>query len=307
MPEFLKRVLVTGSSGFIGSHLVEEFTSNGVAVVGVDRIISGIHSGNSLVEEHKGDIGDKELMKKLVSVVDRVIHLAAKPSVPDSWLTPDLTFNENVVKTSILVDICNQEGVPLYAASSSSIYGYHGTLNNPYQPISPYGVSKAAIELLINAYKDQKGLAGGIFRFFNVYGPRHRIRVANPPVVARIMDCLKENKTFPIYGDGLQSRDFTYVKDLTKVIYEFVVAYSTLPEPIEVSFQKTISLNHLIETIEQVTGQSLVTERLPERIGDIRTSGADGRMNYYLADLPQATPLDLAISATWSWHNQISD
>lgn len=302
MPEFLERVLVTGSSGFIGSHLIEEFTSNGVAVVGVDRIISGIHSENSLVEEHMGDVGDQELMRKLILGVDRVIHLAAKPSVPDSWLTPDLTLNENVVKTSILVDICNQEEVPFYAASSSSIYGYHGTLDNPYRPISPYGVSKAAIELLINAYHNQKGLAGGIFRFFNVYGPRHRIRVANPPVVARIMDCLKENKTFPIYGDGLQSRDFTYVKDLTKVIYEFVVAYSTLPEPIEVSFQKTISLNHLIKSIEKVTGRTLEIEKFPERLGDIRTSGADGQMLKHLPILPQPTPLEYALNRTWNWH-----
>lgn len=304
MSSTLSRILITGSSGFIGSHLVKEFTSNGVFVVGIDRVAARLHTENPLVDEYQGDISDKELMKKLISEVDGVLHLAAKPSVPDSWLTPDLTLLENVVKTAMIVDICIEEGIPLYAASSSSVYGYHGTPASPYMPISPYGVSKAALELLINAYQGQKGLQGGIFRFFNVYGPRHRIQVANPPVVARIMECLKHDKSFSIYGDGIQSRDFTYVTDLAKVVYEFIRIYPKLPEPIEVSFQKTISLNHLISTIEIVTGRKLTIEKFPERIGDIRISGANGRMNNYLSNLPEATPLEEALSETWNWHIQ---
>lgn len=300
-----QKILVTGSSGFIGSHLVEEFAALGISVIGIDRMPSTFETAIDGFEEHIGDIGDEYLIRELVSKVDLVLHIAAKPSVPDSWETPGISLNENIVKTSIVVDACNKASVPVYIASSSSIYGIEGTAINPYRPISPYGVSKAAMEMLINAYQTQRSLNGGILRFFNVFGPRHRINVSNPPVIAKIMECLRKDEPFLLQGSGEQSRDFTYVKDLTKAVRNIVINNRNSLKPIEVSFNRTISLNGLIQTIEEVAGRRLSTISSPERIGDIRTSAADGSIDNFLTEKVEPTPLKQALTETWAWHKRL--
>lgn len=298
----IRKILVTGSSGFIGSHLVEEFISLGIEVVGLDKSPSSEDFKFENFEERVGDVGDTNLVRELTSKVDLALHIAAKPSVPDSWETPDLSLTENVSKTAVVLDACSRAQIPVFIASSSSVYGFHGSPSNPYQPISPYGVSKAAMEMLHSAYQTQRNLEGGTFRFFNVFGPRHRINVSNPPVIAKIMECLRKDEPFSIHGDGEQSRDFTFVKDLTRAVMDIVINRSSLSKPVEVSFNRTISLNNLILAIENVAGKKLSINRFPGRLGDIKTSAADGSIEPNLTQPIEPTPLSDALAKTWAWH-----
>jgi UDP-glucose 4-epimerase len=296
-----KRVLITGSSGFIGSHLVDTFSLNGYLVTGWDKVpypYSRPANFHSVVD----DLANLELMLETLGNQDLIVHLAAKPSVPDSWNNPFESIQQNAANSARLFKLCAELNKPIYVASSSSVYGLKGTKENPYQPISPYGVSKAAMEMLFSAYQKQRGLRGAIFRFFNVFGPRHRLSVANPPVIAKLMECAKRGVPFTLEGDGLQSRDFTFVRDLANVIYLICNNRSDFSEPLELSFGQPQTLLGIIEMIEEISGIGIKRQVKEARIGDIKFSKANGSLDKAISASIVATPLSEALLQTWNWH-----
>lgn len=296
-----KMILVTGSSGFIGSHYVESLIESGIEVVGLD-IEPYPYKKNSLLTTIVGNVSDLKLFDSEIRNADRVVHFAARPSVPDSWEDPYKTMLVNCAASSSLIDACRHHSTPLYVASSSSIYGLEGSEANPYKPISPYGASKAAMEMTFQAYQSQKKLNGGVLRFFNVFGPRHRVNSANPPVIARLLECARLNKTFELEGDGTQSRDFTFVTDLVYCINKVVMNLENVELPLEISFHKTINLNDLIDTVEKITNTKIHVKKVRQRVGDIKYSRANNSFTELLNEKINSTDLERALEITWKWH-----
>jgi UDP-glucuronate 4-epimerase len=217
-------ILITGAAGFIGSHLCEAQLGEGCAVHGIDsfsnhyaRELKELNLAPALTHErfvfHELDIVDAPL-DELVSEADCVYHLAARPGVRDSWSDFDDYAHSNILGTRAVLDACARHGVRLVYASSSSVYGDAGELpvreTAPLRPISPYGASKVMTEVLAGAYAQSYGLEAVGLRYFTVYGPRQRPDMA----LARFIEAAVHGHELPIFGDGRQMRDFTYVLDV---------------------------------------------------------------------------------------------
>lgn len=284
------RVLVTGGAGFIGANLcrtlitrpeVESVTvlddlSSGdranVAGLGVDLVI--------------GSILDKELVAGLTREATHVVHLAARPSVPRSVKDPVASHMVNATGTLQVLEACRAAGpgaMPhVILASSSSVYGdcpepyKHEDL--PTRPLSPYGASKLATEAYALAYAGSYGLPVLPFRFFNVYGPLQPAGHAYAAVIPAFMDAALRGRPLPIYGDGQQARDFTYVGSVASVLADAAVRRVTSSTPVNLAFGTRVSLISLKHTLETVLGRPVETEFLPARAGDIRESQASSRL-----------------------------
>ncbi|MEM3680037.1 MAG: SDR family NAD(P)-dependent oxidoreductase [Metallosphaera sp.] len=234
----MKKALVTGGAGFIGSHLVDRLVSEGWSVRVLDNFSSGRvenvthHLGNKCVEALNGDLKDPQNANNAVKGVDVVFHCAANPEVKVSTTNPEIHFNDNVVATFNLLKAMRKGDVKeLIFASSSSVYGEPEDLpvseDAPLKPISIYGASKVACEALIHAYSRLYGIRAVVLRYANVVGSRLRHGV--------IYDLLMKLKVSPnaleILGDGKQVRNYMYVDD---AIEATMLAYKKAPGSYEV-------------------------------------------------------------------------
>jgi UDP-glucuronate 4-epimerase len=222
----MSRVLVTGAAGFIGSHLSERLLAQGRQVVGLDSFsahyarelkqlnLAGLlaEPGFELVE---GDVNDADF-GDLVEGVDVVFHLAARPGVRDSWVDFSDYTRANIAGSRHVFDAAAARGARVVYASSSSIYGNAGSLPvmeaMQARPISPYGASKVMTEVLAGAYAASFGLDAIGMRYFTVYGPRQRPDMG----LSRFIEAVEAGRPIPLYGDGLQRRDMTYVGDVVE-------------------------------------------------------------------------------------------
>ena len=216
----MKKILVTGGAGFIGSHLVDRLIKEGYKVRVIDNLSSGRlenikhHIDAKMIEFIAGDLKDPQMALKAVEGIDVVFHFAANPEVRVSTTNPEIHFNENVVSTFNLLESMRKKGVKeLVFASSSSIYGEPEDIpvdeNAPMRPVSVYGASKAACENLIHAYSKLYEIKAVILRYANVIGPRLR-----HGVVWDFINKLLRNPTeLEILGDGKQVRSYIYVDD----------------------------------------------------------------------------------------------
>ena len=216
----MRRILVTGGAGFIGSHIVDRLVEEGYAVRVIDNLSSGRlenlarHRGNPQVEVVVGDLKRPEDALRAVEGVDAVFHFAANPEVRVSTTNPEIHFNENVVATFNLLEAMRRKGVrEIVFASSSSVYGEPEEIpvgeNAPVRPVSVYGASKAACENLIHAYSKLYGIRAVVLRYANVVGPRLR-----HGVVWDFVNKLLRNPTeLEILGDGTQARSYVHVSD----------------------------------------------------------------------------------------------
>jgi UDP-glucuronate 4-epimerase len=222
----MKPVLITGAAGFIGSHLCEAMLAVGASVNGIDafsehyaRELKELNLGPSRADKrfafHELDILDPAL-EELVGDAKWVFHLAARPGVRDSWKDFADYDRSNILGTRAVLDACARHKVRLIYASSSSVYGDAAQLpvyeDAPLHPVSPYGASKAMVEMLSGAYIRSYGLEAVGLRYFTVYGPRQRPDMA----FARFIEAGLADREISIYGDGSQLRDFTYVEDAVR-------------------------------------------------------------------------------------------
>jgi len=220
----MKPVVVTGAAGFIASHLCEAMLAAGCTVYGIDafsahyaRELKELNLRSPLAHErfafHELDILDPAL-EEIVGEAKWVFHLAARPGVRDSWSDFADYDRANILGTRAVLDACARHGVRLIYASSSSVYGDAAELpvseTAPLRPVSPYGASKVMTEMLSGAYTRSYGLETVGLRYFTVYGPRQRPDMA----LARFIETTLAGGEVPIYGDGRQLRDFTYVGDV---------------------------------------------------------------------------------------------
>jgi UDP-glucose 4-epimerase len=303
------RVLVTGGAGFIGANLCRELTTRPVVghVVALDDLSTGFAENleGTGVELVRGSILDEDLLGRLVRDIDAVVHLAARPSVPRSLADPVASHDANVTGTVRVLEACRRTGVHVVAASSSSVYGAVPDLPKheglPTRPLSPYGASKLAAEAYTLAYGASFGLPALAFRFFNVYGPLQPAGHAYAAVVPAFVDAALRGEPVTVHGDGAQTRDFTFVGSVTRVLAEAVVNRVTSPEPVNLAFGTQVSILELAHRLSAVLGRPVEVRHGPARAGDVRDSqAADGRLRALFPGVAPV-PLDSGLGQTVAW------
>lgn len=303
------RVLVTGGAGFIGSNLCRRLTSTaGIdSVVVLDDLSSGDQANLTGVEVDlvEGSILDEPVLRQVASGADAVVHLAARPSVPRSIADPVASHLANAGGTVAVLEAVRQTGAHVVVASSSSVYGSNPTLPKheglATRPMSPYAASKLATESYANAYLHSYGLPTLAFRFFNVFGPYQPAGHAYAAVVPAFVDAALAGRPLTIYGDGSQTRDFTFVDTVTAVLTDAVLRRVSDPDPVNLAFGSRTDLLTLVGMLEEQIGHPLERDHQPVRPGDVPHSQADSTRLLQL--VPDVTPIPLedGLAATIAW------
>jgi nucleoside-diphosphate-sugar epimerase len=277
--------LVTGGAGFIGSHIAAALMADGARVRVLDDLSTG-HREN--IEEIGGDldfvqgsVADEQLLNKVLDGVEVVFHEAAIPSVPRSVEAPRQTHIASVDGTfSLLVAARDKKVRRVVYAASSSAYGDQPTLPKAEQmlpdPLSPYAVAKLVGEYYCQVFTRVYGLETVSLRYFNVFGPRQDPGSQYSGVVSRFISTLLSNERPVIYGDGEQSRDFTYIDNVVSANLKVASAKDAAGKVINVANGERITLNELLAELKDLTGKQDVTAEYREpRVGDVRHSLAD--------------------------------
>ena len=303
------RVVVTGGAGFIGANLVRHLLSLDHEVVAVDDLSTGSRrnlDGLDGVHLIEGTILDSALLDDALSGAACIVHLAARPSVPRSIEDPVASHHANATGTLEVLEAARRAGnLHVVLASSSSVYGANPTLPKheglATAPISPYGVSKLATETYAAAYLACYGLPTLAFRFFNVFGPLQPADHAYAAVLPKFIDAALNDRKVPVHGDGLQTRDFTYVGSVVAVIAEALRRKVTSPGPVNLAFGSRRSLLEVIEILRDMTGRDIQVEHTDPRPGDIRDSQADQTRLQGL--FPDVVPIDFTqgLQSTVNW------
>jgi UDP-glucose 4-epimerase len=269
------KVLITGGAGFIGSSIAEELLKENIEVVIVDNLITG--KERNVPREavlYKADICDNLDEIFMVEQPDYVIHQAAQVSVSASISDPVYDGDENIVGTINLLKTCVRHKTKKFIfASTAALYGNPQFLpvdeTHPVVPISPYGLSKHCAELYIKLFSNLYDLPYTILRYANVYGIRQDAN-GEAGVVAIFIEKLLSGQTVNIYGDGLQTRDFIYVKDVARA--NVAALYRGKNETINISYKTRISIQDIIAELEKIHKNIIPQTYLDERPGDIRHS-----------------------------------
>ena len=275
--------LVTGGAGFIGSHLAEELLRRGERVRVADSLVTGKRENLAHLPQAEfvqGDLADIDFARRVVQGVDYVLHQAAIPSVPRSVADP-ITSNRANIDASLNVLIAARDaGVRrVVYAGSSSAYGNTPTLPKietmPTAPLSPYALQKLVAEQYCQMFTQLYGLETVTIRYFNVFGPRQDPSSPYSGVISLFISALAEGRRPNIYGDGGQTRDFTYVANVVDGVLRACHAPGASGEVINVATGGRISLNELFRTVRELTGARVEPVYGEERAGDVRDSQAD--------------------------------
>jgi UDP-glucuronate 4-epimerase len=314
----LKKVLVTGAAGFIGSHLCERLLSDGANVVGLDNFdsfysrktkeanIAGALS-NKKFQFIEGDIRESSCVEKILSdkKTDIIVHLAAKAGVRPSIEDPIGYQDVNVHGTVVILEAAKKFGIKKFVfASSSSVYGNNKKVpfsesDNVDFPISPYAATKKAGELICHTYSHLYGINVTCLRFFTVYGPRQRPDLA----IHKFAKLIEADKPIPVYGDGSMMRDFTYIDD----IIDGTVAAIKRCEGYEIynlGQSRPVRLDKLVEEIEKALGKKAIIEHKPVPPGDAERTYADVSKAKKLLGYDPNTEIAVGLKRFVEWFSQ---
>lgn len=305
------KVCVTGGAGFIGSNLVSRLVADGHAVTVLDNLSTGRRDNLEAEGDHvrlvEGDLRDRAAVESALGGVEVVYHMAALASVQRSVENPAEVTDVNVNGTLNVLSAAHDLGVRrVVFASSSSVYGDSPTLPKhelmPIQPLSPYAASKAAGEAYLAAFYAAYGLETVSLRYFNVFGPRQRADSQYAAVIPLFIDAMRAGKAPTIFGDGEQTRDFTFIGDVVNALVRAATAPGQPDTALNIGGGgNRISINDLARAIAKATGFEGEPHYADARIGDVRDSLADiSRAQAYLGWEP-STPLDDGIQATVAW------
>ena len=305
------RYLVTGGAGFIGSNTVDELVRRGHGVVVLDDLSSGKEDNlaevRSKITFMKGSITDIEVVQKAMVQADYVIHLAARTSVPRSVKDPVDTNRINVDGTlNVLVAARDNKVKRVVFAASSSAYGDTPTLPKSEDmqpvPISPYGVTKYVGELYGSAFLKCYGLETVSLRYFNIFGPRQDPGSPYSGVLAKFCTAFLEDKQPVVFGDGEQTRDFTFVDNAVHANLLACEAPNVAGKVFNVGTGARISLNEVLATLRKITSKALEAKYDPPREGDIRDSQADiSQARKFLGYEPQVG-FEQGLQITFEWY-----
>lgn len=284
MPVATRMALVTGGAGFIGSHLVTRLLELGTMVRVFDNFSSGRSENLAAVREQveviNGDLLDQNAVERAVSGVEVVFHLAALPSVPRSIASPRPTIDTNVTGTLNVLLAARDAGCRrVVFASSSSVYGDTPTLPKHEsitpRPLSPYAVSKLSGEQLCAVFTGVYGLETVALRYFNVFGPRQDPESPYAAVIPRFLRAMAQGDEVTVYGDGHQSRDFTYVDNVVGANLAAAEAEDVAGRVFNVASGRSVTLLAMINLMGELLGVTPRVRHQPPRPGDIRESLAD--------------------------------
>ena len=301
--------LITGGAGFIGSHLAEELVRRGERVRVADSFITGRREnlahlpGVELVE---GDLADLAVAQQAVKGVDYVLHQAAIPSVPRSVEDPITSNRANIdASLNVLVAARDAKVRRVVYAGSSSAYGNAPTLPKvetmATAPLSPYALQKLVAEQYCQMFTQLYGLETVTIRYFNVFGPRQDPSSPYSGVISLFIRALVERRQPTIYGDGEQTRDFTYVANVVDGVLRACTATNASGEVINVATGGRISLNRLFGALKDLTGSSVEPVYAAERAGDVRDSQADISKARTLLGYEPTVSLEQGLEKTVDW------
>ncbi len=308
------RYLVTGGAGFIGSNTVDELVRRGHSVVVLDDLSSG--KEDNLAETRnkitliKGSITDIETVRKAMYEAEYVLHIAARTSVPRSVKDPIETNKVNIEGTlNVLVAAKELKVKRVVFAASSSAYGETPTLpkveSMQPQPISPYGVTKYVGELYAQTFGRCYGLENVALRYFNIFGPRQDPDSPYSGVLAKFCAAFLEDTQPVVFGDGEQTRDFTYVDNAVQANLLACEAPNVSGKVFNVGVGGRASLNDVLRELGKITGKTLEAKHDPPRDGDIRDSQADiSQAREFLGYDPQVG-FEEGLSRTFAWYQEI--
>jgi UDP-N-acetylglucosamine/UDP-N-acetyl-alpha-D-glucosaminouronate 4-epimerase len=303
----MSHYLVTGGAGFIGSHLAEELLRRGHAVRIADSLITGkranLVGGAEFLE---GDLADASVAERAVAGVDYVLHQAAIPSVPRSVEDPVTSNRANIDASLNVLVAARDAGVRrVVYAGSSSAYGDTPTLPKreemPPSPRSPYALQKLVAEQYCQMFSRLYGLETVTTRYFNVFGPRQDPGSPYSGVISLFATALLAGRRPVIYGDGGQTRDFTYVANVVDGVLRACDAEGASGEVVNVACGDRVSLNELLTTMNRLVGTSLEAEFRPERAGDVRDSQADITKARRLLGYEPSVTLAEGLARTLAW------
>ena len=276
-----KNIVITGGLGFIGSHITEELIDKNKITI-IDNLSSGKienltnpdHENLTLI---KGDINTLNL-KEILKNTEYVFHLAALASVPVSVEKPLFSHENNLNGTVKLIIAAKENNVKkIVFSSSAAVYGENPNTplkeSEPYMPMSPYASQKASCELYLKSFYESYGLNSVSLRYFNVFGPKQDVNSSYAAVIPNFISAILNNKQPTIYGDGEQTRDFIYVKDIAKA--NIAACESDYNGILNIASGNGLSVNQLYEIISEVLETDIKPNYVEERLGDIKHSLAD--------------------------------
>lgn len=311
----MKTSLVTGGAGFIGSHLVEALVQRGDRVRVLDDFSTGFRANLAAVAKHvevlEGDVADGELVRRAVSGVDCIFHQAALASVPRSVENPLATHRACVTGTVTLLDEARRARVRrvVYAASSSA-YG-----DQPHSskretdlpmPLSPYAAAKLAGEYYCQAFTRTYGLETVGIRYFNVFGPRQDPGSPYSAVIPLFITRLLQGKPPVVYGDGGQTRDFTYIQNVVHGNLLASEAPRAVGHVLNVANGRSISLKELLDKLQLHLGTKVTPQFEPPRIGDVRDSLADITLARQLLNYEPLVDFDTGLQDSVDYYRRMA-
>lgn len=310
-----KKIVISGGAGFIGTNLVRFFLERDPrwSVTVIDDFSTGLESNLDGLDVNlvRGSILDLDLLRSASRGVDAFVHLAAIGSVPRSIKWPRPTHDANVTGTlNVLETVLFNEIPNVIVASSSSVYGSNPSLPRSEldwtRPMSPYGVSKLATEAYALAFAHSYGLKTLAFRFFNVYGPFQRADHPYAAVIPKFISAAVRGEKLSIFGDGEQSRDFTYVESVCEALYLSCERELACDKPVNLAFGSRTTLNDLVGIVETALGTEVKVEYQAPRVGDVRESQADSRLLESLLPDLSRYELSVGIEKTLDWFRTVS-
>jgi len=302
-------VLVTGAAGFIGSHLVDELVGMGYRVIALDDLSGGYQENvNSKATFIKGSVTDHEFLNKIFKKYQPyfVYHLAAYAAEGLSHFIRRFNYTNNLIGTTNIIDACVSNNVKhLVFTSSIAVYG---SLTPPMtedmvpHPEDPYGVAKYAAEQDIKLASEMFGLPYTIFRPHNVYGERQNIADRYRNVIGIFMNQLMLNKPLTVFGNGEQSRGFTYIKDISGILAKAPLNPKAKNQIFNLGAEQPITINQLIVILNKVMGVEPIIRYLPARheVMHAFASHQKVRRAFHLTD-GEETPIELGLTKMWHW------
>ena len=302
----MKKIAVTGGAGFIGSNLVERLLSKGHEVTVVDDLSTGLKSNLDLnkITFHELSLTNRDGLAKALNGLDAIVHLGARGSVPRSLKNPIATHDVNATGSLNVLEAARTNGAQVIFSSSSSVYGRNGQLPKDesmwLSPLTPYAASKLAAEGYVQAYGAAYEVPVTLLRFFNVFGPKQRPDHEYAAVLPKWIWKAMNNEAIDVYGDGSQTRDFTYVRTVLDVIEDAINRGVRTEGAVNLAYGNRISL---LTTIDLLKGHfpDLKVNFIDIRPGDVKDSQNDPVLLKKL--FPDVTPTEfpVALSETVNW------
>lgn len=303
--------VITGGAGFVGSHIASAMVDLGARVRVVDDLSTGylknLQHIESKIDFIKGNVADPGTLQRALDRVEVVFHEAAIPSVPRSVDRPAETHEASVNATfNLLLAARDQKVRRVVYAASSSAYGDQPELPKREDmrpaPLSPYAVAKLVGEYYSQVFTSVYGLETVSLRYFNVFGPRQDPTSQYSGVISRFMNALGKGEQPIIYGDGGQSRDFTYISNVVDANIRAAESAAAVGKIMNIANGRQITLNELLEIMKKVTGKSAVEVRYePVRVGDVRHSLADISLARTVLGYQPRVGLEEGLRRTYDW------